>query len=564
LEIYYIINRSTLESFGFMPRSFKEIAHVLGLKENPYIISINNTGWNPWDAFASIKDRYERLKPVGTPKLAFNLLPYEHHLPTIEKHSKQVSKMSEGKYLGFFSNWVALPRRHSYTLHAVREGSQTHFIYVNRGMRHTEHYEPTVTVFSIDNKDAQAFTREMLTSVRAPGDERENLSLFLQKHKEKINPILSPLLGKTNQKTGNCTLANSNIAWHFQLASNYMRTHKTSFEVAYKETKEHYKKMRIKDRVEAFNQLLNHRDHYPSDKAYFYNYILALDKLTLKDARDKTNHIELLANRVNPKTFIKLISPLLDEHYGKNLQDFINQRTKEEGERPPNIRNLIEIKDRVMDKTFQKLSERKQKELINKDVSLIKHAFPNLQEALLNKDFVKYYRHLSPDLKKLYAHTPITALEQEFKKITTEILLQKKTGRDFLWMQGASDKERRINDKIRLLYTHLKNNDKENTIKVFEQLCLVCCEQRSPSLRTKYSTNTHSAKWLINNLTTLNYLKETLGINIVEETKEKIKLIVSKKNAEQPIQSQEFKDRYSKIQQSDNKAEPEPKNTLKT
>jgi hypothetical protein len=545
-------------NFNAMIMSFKEVAHVLGLEDNPFINIWNNTGWNISDAIASIKNRYQALKPEPNSKLAFKLLSSQ----SPKGFSKNIKNLSEGEYLGLSTHWVSFNAlkgvsSHAYTLHTIKEKNKTHFIYVNRGQRHytsnKKTYRNTVTVFSIDNHEAPHFAEEMIKAADAEGDGRTNMSLFLQKQEKKINPHLSKLLSKKDQKTGNCTVANSNIAWHFQLASDYMKKHQTSFEGAYDKTKELYKDMRLRDRVAAFNQLLNTSGSYGAYRSYFYNYIQGLHKLTLKDFRDNEHHIEFLVKSIKPKILDRLIQPLIHQEFEKHLQDYVDTQTKKENKKPINTAELYAIKERVLDQAFKQLSEKKQRQLINKDISLLKYASQKMQDAFLEQNPTKYSEYVKKhDLNNL------TGIENEFQKVITDLAAEKKTKGNSFWLRNSVQKEVLINKKLNALYTCLLHNDKDNAIKEFEQLCLTCCQKRMQPVEGGYSINTQSAKWLINTINTLDHLKLTLGIHSPGEAKAKVQEVISKKHAEIALNSTHFKDRYAQMQNLKNQGGKSP------
>ena len=54
--------------------------------------------------------------------------------------------------------------------------------------------------------------------------------------------------------------------------------------------------MRVKDRIQAFTYLLQEKNDYLEERAYFYDYLQAVTKLIKKDEVNEQNHIELLVN----------------------------------------------------------------------------------------------------------------------------------------------------------------------------------------------------------------------------------------------------------------------------
>lgn len=113
------------------------------------------------------------------------------------------------------------------------------------------------------------------------------------------------VLVKKDLKVGNCSIANSNIAVHFQLAAEYMLAHlpesKVGFVVAYRATQAEYKKFRKNDRVEAYLFLLNDRCNNASAEEYFYNFIQASEKLLAKDnssSNKENSYLSLIGRQI--------------------------------------------------------------------------------------------------------------------------------------------------------------------------------------------------------------------------------------------------------------------------
>jgi hypothetical protein len=394
-----------------MVKSHSEAAHILGLETNPFLGIEPNTGWDLFSALQSIKNRYNKLKSDPDSTLNMNLLFTQSRSGILKK----ISSLKHGEYLGFSTQWSSISRKegitgHAYTFFIFKEKNKTHFIYVNRGQRHhtsnKQRYKNTATVFSIDDpEEAKHFAKDLINTVKS-FKSRKNMGLLIENHEQKINHPLSHLLRKHNQKTGNCSIANSNISWHFQLASDYMKKHNTNFEVAYNKTKPQYKEMRVRDRVEAFKYLFHDRHYYLTNKTYFYNYIQALNKLNFKDLRDKTNHIDLLVSSFNPKTLSKLIEPLVSKDFNSNLNTYVEaQKAKKRYSwRPALLLSLpIEIqatRERILEQTIHKLPEKKQQQLISKDISLFKYAHQKLQQDMLIRDYKKYFLYANNEVKK--------------------------------------------------------------------------------------------------------------------------------------------------------------------
>lgn len=400
-----------------MASSHKEMAHILGLQKNPFASMIKNTGWSIEFSVPSIKKRFDRFKETLNSNLNFDLLPTSFSEGAIKK----ITNLPHGGYVGFSCRWP----RHAFTLHAVKEGDHTHFIYVNRGRRHYElttgddkEEQLTVMVFSVKNQYARSFGKSMLISAMDL-DPRKGISLFLEGHQKQFNEELSQQLQKKNQKTGNCSIANSNIAWHFQLASDEMKKNKDKpFVDAFKDTEPKYREMRIKDRVQAFKYLLNDRGCYASDNAFLYNYFQAIEKFVKKDIQAQRHqnpieHIKALVDELDSKELSKLIEPLVNDNFALKVDEYINAKIQQLKKKNPNLseqyceqfaaetrENLQSAKIKVLTSAFKKLSLEEQKQMIAKNISLIGCADTQLQLDLLKQDYNKYALYANRELKK--------------------------------------------------------------------------------------------------------------------------------------------------------------------
>ncbi|WP_131781730.1 hypothetical protein [Legionella gresilensis] len=110
----------------------------------------DNTGWQIDDALGSTIKRFKIFKPSW--HLNFSLLS--------PQSSKQIDELLNGNYVGFLTKWP----KHAYTLHAVREKKNIHFIYVNRGQRHFTLESGRISqviVFTVQREKAREFANEM-------------------------------------------------------------------------------------------------------------------------------------------------------------------------------------------------------------------------------------------------------------------------------------------------------------------------------------------------------------------------------------------------------------------
>ncbi|WP_133141382.1 hypothetical protein [Legionella moravica] len=607
-----------------MVQSHKEMAHILGLKSNPFFSMIKNEGWYVSEAIKSIKNRFQQLKQEehnNDTDLNFHPL----NVGSLLNGSSKIARLNHGEYIGFSTGWLGLDLSefmkgsspfsgHAYTLHAVKEGDVTHFIYVNRGERHiadsTFHYLPseqengqlviheddsnnipTVMVFTVPNTEAESFANELISASFSIGIEgRQQMSRFLNQkraeqlaHPEDEHVItannLTRIITKKDQKTGNCTIANSNISWHFQLASDYMNQERQkgrviSFAQAYEATREEYKKMRRDDRVQAFIYLANDRESYLSKDAYFYNYLEALKKFQNKDqANQEIKHVDTLIEEAkkDEQTLINVIKPLVSEDFSINCQRYVDvlaERNKRMCQsflmKHPNHAHADNIRfsmnqypsylwfaaekarDQILEIAFKELPEHTQNHLVEKDSSLLKYATETVQNAFLSKDFNQYSLFASTDLKdkhpqKAYADeqcqgvTPdLIQSEISYQDFCVNTVRERKTDTNIMLAGSAAQKEARINNQIRALCSYAQRGDQANAKKAFESLCLTCCERRLkiPG-RAKYSSDTQSVHWLMNKLSsddrTVNTLRGILGIE-PEQLKDKVDAIVARGN----------------------------------
>lgn len=413
------------------------MAHVLGLK-NSSLLGIENEGLHVSPAVHSIKNRYNQFKGTANSYLNFDVLPASFSQNAVQK----ITNLPQGGYVGFACRWdthahTSQWNAHAFTLHAVKEGNHTHFIYVNRGQRHFDlptgqdkNDTPAVMVFSVENQHARSFAKLMLSAATA-SDARKGMSAFLERHKEQFNKDLSEFMLKKNQKTGNCSIANSNIAWHFQLASDEMRKSNKSFVQAYEDTTPLYREMRVKDRVSAFKYLLNDRDCYTSDNAFLYNYFQAIEKFTRKDfaMQGQPNpmaHIKTLVEELDSKGLSKLIEPLINDNFTIKVDEYINARIQQLKKEHPTLSEqycknfaattrdgLQSAKIRVLMLAFKKLSLEEQKQIIAKDISLLRFADRQLQSDLLKQDYNKYALYADRELKKTFPEHPFNQFREE-------------------------------------------------------------------------------------------------------------------------------------------------------
>ncbi|STX51274.1 Uncharacterised protein [Legionella busanensis] len=551
-----------------MVKSHKEMTHILGLPANPFNSIISNEGMVNTDAFDSVERRYNLLKSAGASDLDFQYLP--------DQGKKLSLPNAPGKYVGFYTYWEG----HAYSFHAINDGTQTHFIYVNRGEPHEtmdETKPPNVIVFSLNNGDeANNFANNMRIAANSIFSMRDQMSTFLVNNKSRENAEFTNLLTKKNQKVGNCTIANSNIAWHFQLASDYMqRNPGTDFSTAYEQTKSAYKEMRGKDRIQAFKYLLEDKDNYLYKDAYLYNYFKALIKVERKEGIAAISEIVK-----NNKLLIKsLIKPLLDIKKIKKFSYIISLEASVSYS-STQLKNQIihSIRAPLLEEFFKELNLEKQQKYIKKNKELLKYANPTLQKKLIENDISltkfastqvqvqllvahpnKYRYYASDEALKAKGINPeennFLFEQANFLNKNEEILQMKKVSSNFLLSKSASHKEAQINNKLRILYSYAERGDEIGAKKSWDELCLVCAERRFCPLGNKYSIDTHSAKWLIKHVEGDEQLQKILGIKSSDLVIEQVQDIIMKKNAELAHKSSDFKKSYQKVNSATAKAE---------
>lgn len=573
-----------------MIKSHSEMAHILGLNANPFFNKNNNERWEISPAVKSIRERFSNFcndKNKGISDLNFHALDIMN-IGTLLNAPATIANLGDGGYVGYSTGWQSINLSdvlegnspfigHAYTLHAVKEGDLTHFMYVNSGDRHisvnNSEQPPTVMVFTVPNSEAETFAKELVGASYSFGfNGRERISEFLNTKldEQKRNPtneyvrianVLSEVITKKDQKTGNCTIANSNISWHFQIASNYMKQMKregkaVSFAVAYEATRDEYKKMRQLDRIEAFNYLLYDKNSYSSDEAYFYNYLQALQKLQTKDGiNPDARHIEtIVSEAANEQAILNLINPLISDDFTINSQKYVAAVSEHfktmmsrflagnpESEYAYAIPDLInrspliqweevdKAKDLLLGQTFKKLSPQTQEDLIEKDSSLIKYAADAVQEKFLTKDYNRYFLYASEEAKQSQIQNPssyqqrhdansrFNLTENAYLDLSISTTQERKTDTNSFLSKTSAKKEAMINNQMRDLCSYAQTGDQVNAKKAFESLCLVCSERRFhiPG-RALYSPDTHSTNWLINKLSsndnTVCALRNVLGI----------------------------------------------------
>lgn len=261
---------SSKEALDAAKRDFeiKKVGLVLGLSGRAFEREYTSIA-NRWT-----KDRFSDLVANHEP-LAF------HQVSNYKKSadfSEPIKK--HGDLQGVHAEW----KGHSFSFHLIKDGEQTHLIYVNRGRRHelAGKNEAPVSVFTFKTQEHANKVVSSLMDVLKTED-KSTISHFIHHTLEpNKNNVLSKQLRKSNQKVGNCTIANANIAWHLTLASRNMKQKKCSFSEAYTATKVAYKNMRMEDRAKSFCDLVT-KSELRAASSHKEGVLQILNKMAAKD-----------------------------------------------------------------------------------------------------------------------------------------------------------------------------------------------------------------------------------------------------------------------------------------
>ena len=275
-----------------------------------------------------------------------------------------------------------------------------------------------------------------------------------------------------------------------------------------------------------------------------------------------SSYLAELAERAGDKeeTILKLLNPLINEDFFLNRQRFIYAHTKQRSpsQTAPDpdslsLRNysLDGIKNKILMKTFSKLSAETQSRLIEKDSSLLQHAQENVQRQFLERDFTRYFIYASYETRSRI-QWPSNAFSNsgenernlglvDYLEFAGKFSHERKTSTNSYLGKSAGHKEMFLNNEMRALCSYAKANDIENMKKTFDSLCLASCERRfTLPGRAKYASDTHSANWLINLLRSddavVMHLRDKLDIN-PNQLRQRFEEIISRKDqiiAERP------------------------------
>jgi hypothetical protein len=211
---------------------------------------------------------------------------------------------------------------HVFSFNFIRDGEATHIIYVNRGavLELAAHTDPPVLVFTLPNtENLHDLIGKLLKSLQT--DKRAVISRCIRDDLNSyFNQNASTLLKKSSQKVGNCAIANANILWHFRLASEQMKQNDhLSFMVAYQQTLPAYKVMRMKDRADAFCDLILHLKNIISEADYYHALKTIMIKMYKKElASPEKKVITYLLNTLlsqNSDSLVELYDVVTSESF---------------------------------------------------------------------------------------------------------------------------------------------------------------------------------------------------------------------------------------------------------
>lgn len=267
-----------------------EICATLGLEDKA---GNGGNGWSPWwtqqMAAPSTCTRYQQSSKDRRP------LPYQE-LPGKPDNffSDIIDSTEHGGYRGYAAGWD----KHSFSVQAIRDGNTVHFIYVNRGQKafeKTAGVQGTVIAFSCPAHEAGAFSKRFHAALITRKQETISTFLAAEINSPLYNKTLSSELTKSNQKTGNCSVANANISWHLNLVSQAMKASpELGFPEAYHQTQSKYKALRTTDRCHAFCQFMCVKDQPPVTSPDLSTRLLSeiMRKFHLKDLENNQQTVQ--------------------------------------------------------------------------------------------------------------------------------------------------------------------------------------------------------------------------------------------------------------------------------
>lgn len=322
----------------------KEVSHVLGLK-NRSGEDFQNEAWLRESAVTSCCERYSEITSKSNKK-TLNLTPLVSAVDGV------VDPILHGTYHGFSTGWSG----HFFSIHKVQENNQIHYVYYNRGDPPRDGFDKTVVVFTVPLDKAPDFERQFFDVCKRTGKKyasKDDVAAFLDheitqpQESTYYNPILTESFSAiTPQTTSNCAVANTNIAWHFQMAADYMQQYETvDFLEAYQNTENRYQRYRTQDKTKAFEGLLSSYSTYINPNNYFEDVAFILDKYY---SRDRTyfaqpmiksilenmelKYLVIIYEMINRGDFDSRILPDAKSTWVKALEETLARRINELGD----------------------------------------------------------------------------------------------------------------------------------------------------------------------------------------------------------------------------------------
>ncbi|MCX7114583.1 MAG: hypothetical protein NTW08_01515 [Gammaproteobacteria bacterium] len=371
-EVQYKALSASTDTKSLDPAKIKEtlmtqvIGATLGLPGEQHI------GLDLRPAMNITKRRFEQFKGEKQPTLNLRAVT------EVKDDFLNADCVMNGDYEGVEASWA----NHAFSFHVIKEGNQTHLIYLNRGQQAFEKAEDdaessTVNVYTFNKgqEDLMLATSQGLHKALLSKD-RKTIADYMTHHLPERNDELSNVFNKSHQKVGNCTIANANLSWHFTLASQAMKADpKLSLKDAYIQTTPNYKAMRDQDRATSFVNLCQQGDKlYPNENEYhsalYQTMYKALHKDTLKPERRLMDlMITKLASENKPK-LMELFKTIASPEFSQNMEseDIKVFTTEYDGYHTMDDKKSIqlvndEVQLRWMTKIFNTLSEQDKKTL---------------------------------------------------------------------------------------------------------------------------------------------------------------------------------------------------------
>lgn len=272
----------------------------------------DNTGWYSKDSFASYTPRINRMRPYlcslpNPPHLNLRLIDIND--ASFEEYMECLYNLKTLKLHEMMTVALTTQTHHS-TVNIIKAPIGYEVVYVNRGSKDYMDNRDNVQIYCFENTIAIAKLLEAAryVSVKRNADEQKKVlaRVFnLPEWKKSFDKNASCILSKGFQKVGNCTVSNSNMAWHLMLALKQVKAGAANDYVeGYQQTIEQYRTMRLFDRALALESFINNKQDYSSD-SYHAIVITIIIKSQLKGNKFSHDLITALG-KINPDTLSTL------------------------------------------------------------------------------------------------------------------------------------------------------------------------------------------------------------------------------------------------------------------